>query len=280
MAIGTARTPDWQERMNSWRTVFGLVLAMSVSAQAQWLNYPTAGAPRLPNGKPNLAAPAPRAADGKPDLSGIWRLEARCPPEGCADYAAGPEFLDFGARLNGGLPYQPWAAALVRERASQLGRDDPVAVCRPSGALRILTFPPPRKIIQLPGLVVILSERDVTYRQLFADGRLLPKDPEPSWNGYSTGTWQGETFVVETVGFRDGIWLDRRGSPMTDAATVTEKFRRVNYGRLEVEVTVNDPKAYTRPWSVTLNQIAMVDTELLDYFCLDNEKDAKHLVGK
>jgi hypothetical protein len=266
--------------MNSCRTAFGLVLAISVSAQAQWLNYPTAGAPRLPNGKPNLAAPAPRAADGKPDLSGIWRLEAPCPPEGCADYAVGPEFLDFGARLNGGLPYQPWAAALVRERASQLGRDDPVAVCRPSGALRILTFPPPRKIIQLPGLVVILSERDVTYRQLFADGRRLPKDPEPSWNGYSTGTWQGDTFVVETVGFRDGIWLDRRGSPMTDAATVTEKFRRVNYGRLQVEVTVNDPKAYTRPWSVTLNQIAMVDTELLDYFCLDNEKDAKHLVGK
>ncbi len=266
--------------MNSWRMIVGVALVTSVSAHAQWLNYPTAGVPRLPDGKPNLSAPAPRTADGKPDLSGIWQLEARCPPDGCNDYAPAPEFLDFGARLEGGLPYQPWAADLVKERSAQFGRDDPVAFCRPPGALRILTFPPPRKFIQLPGLVVILSERDVTYRQLFADGRPLPKDPEPSWNGFSTGKWEGDTFVVETIGLRDGIWLDRKGSPMTDAAKVTERFRRVNYGRLEIEVTVNDPKAYTRPWSVKLNQAIVLNTELLDYFCLDNEKDAKHLVGK
>ena len=266
--------------MNRWHLTFAVVLATSVSAAAQWLNYPTAGAPRLRDGKPDFSAPAPRTADGKPDFSGIWHLDARCPPEGCADYPAAPEFLDFGARMPGGLPYQPWAAALVRERSAQFGRDDPVAVCRPPGALRILTFPPPRKIVQLPGLVVILSERDVTYRQLFVDGRPLPKDPEPSWNGYSTGSWQGETLVVETHGFRDGIWLDRKGSPMTDAAKITERFRRVNYGRLEIDVTVDDPKAYTKPWTVTLNQIIVPDTELLDYFCLDNEKDAKHLVGK
>lgn len=266
--------------MNSWRAIPALILALSVSAHAQWLNYPTPGVPRTSKGTPDLTAPAPRTADGRPDLSGIWQLEARCPPDGCIDYAPGPEFLDFGARLEGGLPYQPWAAELVKERSAQLGRDDPVAFCRPPGALRILTFPPPRKVIQLPGLIVILSERDVTYRQLFADGRPLPKDPEPSWNGYSTGRWQGDAFVVETIGFRDGIWLDRKGSPMTEAAKVTEKFRRLNYGRLEVEVTVDDPKAYTKPWTVKLNQVAMLDTELLDYFCLDNEKDAKHLVGK
>lgn len=266
--------------MNSLRMILPMVLALSVSAHAQWLNYPTPGIPRTPSGAPDLAAPAPRAADGKPDLSGIWQLEATCPPAGCDDYAPGPEFLDFGARLAGGLPYQPWAAKLARERSEQLGRDDPVAWCRPGGALRILTFPPPRKVLQLPGLVVILSERDVTFRQLFADGRPLPKDPEPSWNGYSTGTWQGETFVVETIGFRDGIWLDRKGSPLTEAAKVTEKFRRANYGHLEVEVTVDDPKAYTKPWTVTLNQVVMLNTELLDYFCLDNEKDTKHLVGK
>jgi hypothetical protein len=266
--------------MNSWRLIVIAVLAMSVSASAQWLNYPTAGVPRLPNGKPNLSAPAPRTADGKPDLSGIWQLEARCPPEGCADYAPAPEFLDFGARLEGGLPYQPWAAALVKERSAQLGKDDPVGFCRPAGALRLLTFPPPRKVIQLPGMVVILSERDTTYRQLFADGRPLPKDPSPSWNGYSTGKWERDAFVVETIGFQDGIWLDRKGSPMTDAAKVTERYRRVSYGRLAIDVTVNDPKAYTKPWSVTLNQVILLDTELLDYFCLDNEKDAKHLVGK
>jgi hypothetical protein len=266
--------------MKNRRMVFTLVLAASVSAEAQWLNYPTANVPRLRDGKPNLSAAAPRTVDGKPDLSGIWQLDARCPPEGCSDYPPAPEFLNFGARLAGGLPYQPWAAELVKERSALFGRDDPVAVCRPPGALRILTFPPPRKIVQLPGLVVILSERDVTYRQLFADGRPLPKDPEPSWNGYSTGTWQGDAFVVETHGFRDGIWLDRSGSPMTDAAKVTEKFRRGNYGHLEIDVTVNDLKAYTKPWSVKLNQVLMLDTELLDYFCLDNEKDAKHLVGR
>jgi hypothetical protein len=266
--------------MNSCRTILGLVFAMSVSAHAQWLHYPTAGVPLLSNGRPNLSAPAPRAADGKPDLSGIWQHDAPCPPGGCADYAAAPEFLNFGARLPGGLPYQPWAAALVRERSAQLGRDDPVAFCRPAGALRILTYPPPRKIVQLPGLILILSERDTTFRQLFADGRPLPTDPEPSWNGYSTGKWDGDTFVVATIGLHDGTWLDRNGSPMTDAARVTEKFRRVSYGRLDVEVTVDDPKAYTKPWSVTLNQVILLNTELLDYFCLDNEKDAKHLVGK
>ena len=247
---------------------------------AQWLNYPTPGIPRLPDGTPNLTAPPPRTADGKPDLSGIWGLRAPCPPNGCSDYSAGPEFADFGARLSGGLPYQPWAADLVKKRAADLGRDDPVGLCRPAGALRILTFPPPRKIVQLPGLVVILSERDVTFRQIFTDGRPLPRDPEPSWNGYSTGRWEGDTLVVETNGLRDGTWLDRKGSPMTDAATLTEKFRRVNYGRLEIDVTVNDPKAYTRPWTVTLTQLIVLNTELLDYHCLDNEKDATHLVGK
>ena len=146
--------------------------------------------------------------------------------------------------------------------------------------MRLLTFPPFRKFLQLPGLFVILSERDVTYRQIFTDGRPLPKDPEPAWNGYSTGMWQGDTLVVETNGLRDGAWLDRNGSPMTDAARLTERFRRVNYGRLEVTLTVDDPKAYTRPWSVTLNQLIVLDTELLDYQCNDNEKDAAHLVGK
>jgi hypothetical protein len=168
----------------------------------------------------------------------------------------------------------------VKKRTADLGKDDPVAWCRPAGALRILTYPPPRKIIQLPGLVVILSERDVSYRQIFTDGRPLPKDPEPSWNGYSTGKWEGETLVVHTNGLHDGIWLDRIGSPMTDAAKMTERFRRVNYGHLEIEVTIDDPKAYTKPWSVKLNQLIVLNTELLDYYCLENEKDDNHLVGK
>lgn len=247
---------------------------------AQWFNYPTAGVPRLRDGKPNLSAPAPRTADGKPDLSGVWQLDPGPSAPIIGDYPPAPEFLDLGAKLKGGLPYQTWAAELVKKRSADFGKDDPVSWCKPAGAVRLLTFPPPRKIIQLPGLVLILSERDVTYRQIFTDGRPLPEDPDPSWNGYSSGKWQGDTLVVNTVGFQDGAWLDRKGSPMTDAAKMTERFRRVNYGRLEIELTIDDPKAYTRPWTVTLNQVIALDTELLEYYCLDNERDAKHLVGK
>ena len=239
-------------------------------SSAQWFNYPTPGVPRLASGKPNLTAPAPRRADGKPDFSGVWQLEAACPPEGCADYPAAPEFLNIGARLAGGLPYRPSTAERVAQRAAELGRDDPVGRCRPAGALRLLTFPPPRKIVQLPDLLVILSERDVTFRQIFTDGRPLPKDPDPSWNGYSTGKWEGDTLVVESIGFRDGTWIDRKGNFITEAARMTERFRRVNYGRLEIAVTIDDPKAYTKPWTITLNQVLQLDTELLDYYCLDN----------
>jgi len=187
--------------------------ATAPPASAQWLNYPSPGVPRLHNGNPNLSAPAPRTKDGEPDLSGIWQLEAHCPPEGCGDYPAAPEFIDLGARLKGGLPYQPWAAELVEKRWAQVGRDDPVGSCRPAGAIRLLTFPPPRKIVQTPGLLLILSERDVTYRQIHTDGRPLPQDPDPSWNGFSTARWEGDTLVAHTIGLRDGAWLDRKGSP-------------------------------------------------------------------
>jgi hypothetical protein len=256
-----------------------LLFAMALSAQ--WLELPTHGVPLTRDGKPNLSAPAPRAANGKPDLSGIWELEhPPCPAEGCGDYVGGPEFMNLGIKLAGGLPYQPWAAELVKKRSADLGKDDPVARCLPAGVVRILTFPPPRKIVQTPDEVVILSERDVTFRQIFTDGRPLPLDPSPSPNGFSTGKWDGDTLVVETNGLRDGTWLDRNGSPMTDAARMTERFRRINYGRLEIELTVNDPKAYAKTWTVKLNQNIVLNTELLEYYCTDNEKDAQHAVGK
>ncbi len=160
------------------------------------------------------------------------------------------------------------------------GKEDPASRCQPLSALRLFTFPQYRKILQRPGLVVILSERDVTFRQIFTDGRPLPKDPQPSFRGYSSGHWEGDTLVVQTSGFRDGMWLDRSGSPMTDAAQLTERFHRVNYGNLEIEVTLDDPKAYTAPWTVTLHQFIVLNTELLEYFCQENEKDQTHLVGK
>jgi hypothetical protein len=261
-----------------------LALAMMLSPcalSAQWITHRTPGVPRLPDGKPNLKAAAPRTADRRPDLSGIWYLHFDgCGRFGCADYQAGPEFFDFGAKLTGGLPYLPWAAALVRERQAANAKDDPIGLCRPGGLFRFHTYPPPRKVVQLPNLVLILSERDVTYRQIFVDGRSLPTDPEPTWNGYSVGTWDGDALVVESNGFRDDTWIDRNGSPLTSAARVTERFRRPDFGHLQIEVTVNDPKAYARPWTATLTQDLAADTELLDYHCTDNEKSAGRLVGQ
>jgi hypothetical protein len=257
-----------------------LVTAAGMMVFAQWLDYPTPNIPRLPNGAPNFSAPAPKTAAGQPDFSGIWTMATVTPPNGMADYPPAPEFFDIGASLEGGLPYQPWAAALVKQRMDAFAKDDPIGLCQPAAVLRLHTYPPHRKMIQLPNLLVILSERDVRYRQIFIDGRALPEDPEPSFTGYSTANWDGDVLVVRTNGFRDGLWLDRNGSPMTDAAKVTERIRRPDFGRLEIELTVDDAKAYTKPWTVTLSQKLVVDTDLLDYFCQENEKDVSHLVGK
>lgn len=150
----------------------------------------------------------------------------------------------------------------------------------PTGLVKLHTTALFKKIIQTPGLIVILNERNVEFRQIFTDGRPLPADPDPTFNGFSTGKWEGDTLVVQTNGIRDGEWLDRSGNPLTDAAKITEKFRRPNYGRLEIELTVDDPKAYTKPWTVNLVQTIVLNTEFFDYYCIDNEKDVTHLVGK
>jgi hypothetical protein len=146
--------------------------------------------------------------------------------------------------------------------------------------VRNYTTPLFRKIVQTPGLLIILNERNAAYRQIFTDGRPLPADPQPSWNGYSSGKWDGDILVVQSIGFRDGLWLDAGGSPLTEAGKITERFHRVNFGKLEIEITVDDPKAYTKPWTVKLTQLLAPDTDLLDYYCSENEKDVPHLVGK
>src|SRR5215469_929148 len=258
-------------------------LMPAVPASAQWLNYPTAGVPKNVDGSPNLSAPTPRMADGKPDLSGLWGMMCQsggktvmCAPE----VAVPPVFGDIGRGIKGGLPYQPWAAKIVAERKAQNGKDDPTTHCLPGGIAKLYTSALLRKIVQAPGLVVFLTERNASYRQVFTDGRPLPEDPNPSWNGYSTGRWDGDTLVVDTIGFRDGQWLDRAGSPLTSAAKMTEKLRRSNYSTLEIELTVNDPEAYTKPWTIALKHSLILNTDLLDYICLENEKDAGHLVGK
>jgi hypothetical protein len=252
--------------MNMW---LGVLLA--AGAPAQWLNYPTPGIPRTADGKPNLAAAAPRTVDGKPDLSGLWEP---------VSMGADPQFTDIAKNVAGGLPFQPWAAEAVKARRADLNKDDPDGHCQPLGLIKMHLHPYPRKMIQVPGLLLILFERNTEYRQIFTDGRPLPADPQPGYNGYSVGKWDGDTLVVESIGFKDGLWLDISGTPLTDAAKVTERFRRPNFGTLEIAVTVDDPKAYTKPWSIMVNQTIALDTDMLEFVCQENEKDVPHLVGK
>ena len=255
-----------------------ILTAVSPALFAQYFDYPTAGVPRTPDGKPNLAAPAPRTADGHPDFSGMWGWETRanCGSK-CNDTQVGREFLNIAVNLKGGLPYQPWAAELVKKRAENHSKDDPQVGCMPRGAIRDLTDDFYKRIIQTPDRLVILSERNILYRQIHTDGRPLLVDPNPTWNGYSTAKWDGDTLVVQTTGYRDDQWLDSAGNPLTSAAKSTEKFRRPNFGTLEIEVTVDDPKAYTAPWTITLKKPLVLDSELIDFYCLENEKDASHM---
>jgi hypothetical protein len=257
-----------------------LLLAWS-ALSGQWAHYPTAGVPRTPSGIPNLGAPTPRTADGKPDLSGMWEAENTlpCDPvnQNCTDLPVGIQFANIGARIKGGLPYQPWAAELVKKNLANQEKDDPTIRCLPAGVPRTHAAPTLKKFVQTPGLLVLLDEYNASFRQIFTDGRPLPVDPNPTFDGYSTGHWDGDTLVVDSIGFTERQWLDSRGSPITEAAKITERFHRINYGNMEIEVTVNDPKAYTAPWTVKLNQYIVLNTELIDYFCLENEKDAEHI---
>lgn len=259
------------------------VLTMAPAGlSAQWLHYPTADVPKTKDGKPNLAAPAPRTADGKPDLSGIWQPVSRSRgPESLEGQAQrATQFWDIGLGIPGGLPYQPWALEVRNKRMEDFSRSNPDVKCLPLGILQMQTHPMIRRIVQTPGFIAILHERDMEYRQIFTDGRPLPSDPNPSWNGYSSGKWEGDTLVVETIGFRDGLWADYNGSPLTEAAKITERFRRLNFGNLEIEVTVEDLKAYTKPWTAKLSQTIVLDTDILEYVCVENEKDVAHMVGK
>jgi hypothetical protein len=168
----------------------------------------------------------------------------------------------------------------MKERAATAGTQDPHSKCLPNTFPRAYALPHIQKFVQTPGLVLILDEFNAGYRQIFTDARPLPEDPQPSWNGYSSGKWDGETLVVQTTGYRDDLWLDMRGDPLTSAAKVTERFRRPDFGHLEIEVTVDDPKAYTKPWTAAVKMELLPDTELIEFACNENEKDVRHLQGK
>jgi len=268
--------------------IFIIVAALSLPTFGfgQWLKYPTDGIPRTADGKPDLKAPTPRLPDGKPDLSGVWHAAQnnRCvngkgDPVPCGiEIGGSPLGGNLGRNLTGGsLPYQPWAAKLFQERHAAFSIDDPHVKCLPDNPPRSWTLPHLTKAVHTPKLLVLLYEVNAMYRQIFIDGRPFPQDMNPTWNGYSVGHWEGDTLVVETRGFRDDLWIDTWGSPMSDAGKMTEKLRRVNFGTMEIELTIDDPKVYTKPFTVTLTESLEADTDLSDEFCLEGEKDYDRL---
>jgi hypothetical protein len=241
----------------------GALITCVLPAAAQWLDYKAPGIPRLPDGKPNLAAPAPRTADGKPNLSGIWRGGG-----GRFDYdiAQGLKPEDI----------QPWAEALRQERVRDFRKDSPLAHCFPVS----VSFHNSRdlsRIVQTPELIVVLYESpNSPHRVIFTDGRPLPKDPSPTWLGYSIGRWDGDTLVVESTGFNDKGWLDVGGHPNSEALRLTERYHRRDFGHMDLEMTIDDPKAFAKPFVLKMSKVLAPDTELLEDVC-ENERDRGHL---
>jgi hypothetical protein len=247
-----------------------ITVALSAPLAAQWLNQPTRGIPRTPDGKPNLTGPAPRTSDGKPDLSGLW---TKLSPKYSRNIAADLKPEDI----------QPWAQALVERRREDLGKDYMNVRCVPLGPSYATaadsTGAEMMKIVQTPGLILILNP-DLTYRQIFLDGRALESAPNPTWMGYSVGRWDGDTLVVESFGFNDRTWLDHDGHPHTEALRMTERYHRRDFGHLELEVTLSDPGAYAKPWTVAVRAELAADTEMIEWVCNENGRGVQHWVGK
>ena len=288
--------------MKRWfsATVLAAIIAsLPPSVSAQWPLRPQSGVPKGPDGKADLKAPAPRTADGKPDLSGIWiRFDGPDPNSqpGRAPLVTGG---NAGAGFKDGLPFQPWAADLQKSRAASLGLNDPDGLCLPQGPLQYHIDPQPFEIIQTPRKILYISESNYGLRTIYVDGRSLPPlgEVQQYWHGYSVGRWDGDTFVVESNNFHGvdpknvgavGLpssflgagWLDHRGSPYTEAMKLTERFRRVNYGLLDIELTVDDPKAYTKPFSVRVLQRIVADgSEMIEFICHENQTFLK-LTGR
>jgi hypothetical protein len=258
------------------------VLIVSIHLDAQWVKYPTAGVPRKTDGNVDMSSTAPRMADGKPDFSGIWTSDEVDPRRpGVApnphDATTSRRMINLGVDLPGGLPYQPWLASVVKRRTANQAKGDPHITCLPDNFLRAYGMPHLLKFVHTPGLLVVLNENNAGYRQVFTDGRPLPQEPAPSWQGYSSAKWSGDTLVIDTIGVRDDTWIDWNGSVLTEAAKVQEQVRRPDLGHLEIQVTVDDPKAYTKPWTVMIKELLIVDTELIDEICLENEQSLKHM---
>jgi hypothetical protein len=250
--------------------IVAIVWMLASPAAAQWLNVPQAATPRTPDGKPDLTAPVPRTPDGKPDLSGIWRR-----PRGAMPTSGGPD----GIAASVDVLFQPWAEAVYKARGDTGGKGMPSERCLPHGITKAFSVPEPFKIVQTPGLIVILHEEFNHHRQIFTDGRSMPEHRALTSFGYSSGRWEGDTLIVDTTGFVNDVWLDFRGHPATDALHVVERYRRRDFGHLEIQFTVDDPKAYRAPWSVTMAFDLLPDTELIEHIC-ENERDADRIEGR
>ena len=241
------------------------MLMVTAPLAAQWINYPSPGLPRKADGKPNLSGPAPRTADGKPDFSGVWEhLNART----TAHYL---DHID--------IPWQPWFRKVYQQNIDDNGFNNPESRCLPRGVPKADAFDL-HKIVQTPGLMVVLYEYQNMFRQVFLDGRNLPADANPTWMGYSTGHWEGDTLVVESAGFNGKAWLSGQGYPTSDGMHLTERMTRRDMGHMDIELTFDDPKAYTKPWKAYLHPELAPDTELIEFVCEENERDVRHLVDK
>jgi hypothetical protein len=255
------------------------VVGAGISANAQWPSFPAPGLTRTADGRVDLAAPPPRV-DGKPDLSGLWR--PRPDPLGKVEGVENtvfPRYMENVAIDTNRDPLavlRPEYVDLVRPRLEPLGLHDPINRCAPPGALRLLSLPPPMKIVHARGLVLLLHEKETTFRQIFMDGRELPTDPHPTFMGYSIGRWDGDTLVVTSSGFTDQGWLDGAGHPQSESLRMTERYRRTDTGHLQVEITVTDPKVLKAPITATQHFLLIPDGELIEYYCTENEKDVPH----
>jgi hypothetical protein len=282
---------------NKWIAMLfgGALVCAQVCAYGQWLNYPAPGTPRTKDGKADLSAPPPRASNGKPDLSGVWETEPSPPGEitrlfGDMSYETVPGddptsfskyFFSVLADFKPGeAPIRPEAAKeLARKRAEGLGfKDGPPSHCLPLGVpgSDVLSYSP-FKIIEAPGEIVVLYEVDNTRRQIYTDGRPLPVDPQPAWLGYSVGKWDGDTMVVDTAGFNDKSWLDAFGHPHSEALRVQERFHRRDFGHLDLQITIEDPQTFTKPITFKVTEHLLPDSDILEAFCNENEKDRSHL---
>jgi hypothetical protein len=256
--------------------MLSLLLALALAA-GQWLDYPAKNIPRTKDGKPVLTAKAPRTRDGKPDLSGTWLPDNTPGIHGTNGEPLPKFFINVTSGMNDeDVPFTPEAAVLYKKNLSLDGKNDPLSFCHPAGVPAVDTVPIPYKIVQTPELVVILYESDTVYRQVFMDGRKHADTTIPSWMGYSVGHWEGDVLVVETTGFNDKGWLDRIGHTHSDTMRIVERFQRRDLGHMDVVVTIEDPKTFTKPITFTQSNTLTPDGDLLEYFCTDNEQDSAH----